>query len=87
MAEELNSKQQDSIKLFEYDTWEKNGGEKAREYGIMAVPSIFVSGKAIPQKILIDGAPSREELLDAIEMANGRKKLEKQEGFLEKMLG
>lgn len=76
---------ENTIDLLQFDTWSDEGASKAREYGIMAVPSIFVSGKGIPQKVLLEGAPSKQDLLEAIEMAEGKKSVEKKKNFLEKL--
>lgn len=83
---ELNLKKK-PIELGEYDTYTLEGHEKAKDYGVQVVPSIFVSGSGIKEKILIEGGPSKEELLEAIEMAEGRRKAEKKKGFWEKLFG
>ncbi len=85
--EELNSAKPDSLQLDEYDTFTGSGSAKARECDVTGVPSIFVSGSAIAQKILIEGAPSKEELLQAIEMAEGKRSIERPKGFFEKLFG
>lgn len=85
--EELNSAKPDSLQLAEYDTFTEEGSTKAREYEVAGVPSIFVSGSAIAQKVLIEGAPSKEELLQAIEMAQGKRSIEKPKAFFEKLFG
>lgn len=85
VVEEASS-QEEKIDLQQFDTWSEEGGAKAAEYGVTAVPSIFVSGKGIPQKVFLEGAPSKQDLLEAIEMAGGKRSVEKPKGFLEKLL-
>ncbi len=75
------------VELREYDTWEETGQAKAREYGIMAVPSIIVSGAGINEKILVEGAPSKKDLLAAIEMAEGKRSIEKKKSFWGNLFG
>ena len=84
---ELNNQKENSVEFEEYDTYTETGGSKASEYGIMAVPSIYVSGSAIKEKILFEGAPAKKDLLAAVEMADGKRALEKPKSFWKKLFG
>jgi len=87
VAAQLNAQKQGAVEIVEYDTFTPQGSAKASEYGVTHVPTLFISGSGIPQKILLDDAPTQKDLLDAIEMAQGTKKIERKKGFFERLLG
>ena len=72
------------LTIEEVSTASPNGNRLAKKHGIMSVPTTIVIGKA-SENIGFRGAPSRQSLLKAINIAKGIEKFEEKVGFLENL--
>ena len=75
-------KERDDVYVVEHNIWGE-GKTKAEEFGINAVPTIFVSGSGHNEILAFKGEPSKARLLEAIEISLGIKKVKKKK-FLNK---
>jgi small redox-active disulfide protein 1 len=72
-AKELVRKVSKELKINakEYSTATKEGSRKANSYGIMSVPTIIIKGSK--EIIGLRGTPSREKLIESLDIADGLK--------------
>ena len=70
-AKELVRKVSKELKINakEFSTATKEGSRKANSYGIMSVPTIIIKGTK--EVIGLRGTPSRERLIESLEVADG----------------
>jgi len=79
-------KERDDVKVTELSTATPHGHRKAKQLGVMAVPTIFVKGPAYPQDIGFKGLPSKKGLLKAIDISLGKAEWEEKKGFLKSII-
>ena len=79
-------KERNDVKVTELNTATPHGHRKAKQLGVMAVPTIFVKGPAYPQDIGFKGLPSKKGLLKAIDISLGKAEWEEKKGFLKSII-
>ena len=79
-------KERDDVKVIELSTATPHGHRKAKQLGVMALPTIFVKGPAYPQDIGFKGLPSKKGLLKAIDISLGKAEWEEKKGFLKSII-
>lgn len=79
-------KERDDVKVTELSTATPHGHRKAKQLGVIALPTIFVRGPAYPQDIGFKGLPSKKGLLKAIDISLGLAKWEEKKGFLKSII-
>jgi len=79
-------KERDDVKVTELSTATPHGYRKAKQLGVMALPTIFVKGPAYPQDIGFKGLPSKKGLLKAIDISLGKAEWEEKKGFLKSIV-
>jgi len=79
-------KERDDVRVVETSTATGYGQKRAKQLGIMAVPSVFVSGPAYAEHIGFKGLPSKKGLLKAIDISLGLAMWEEKKGFFEKLI-
>lgn len=78
-------KEREDVEVIEYNIWAE-GKSKAEEFGINAVPTIFVSGPKHNEILAFRGEPSKARLIEAIDISLGIKKIN-EKGILSKVKG
>ena len=78
-------KKERNVKVIEVNTATPHGQEKAKQMGIMAVPTIFVKGPAYPQVIGLKGLPSKKGLLKVVDISLGIEEWEESKGFFKNL--
>jgi thioredoxin 1 len=63
---------------------------KMQEFQISSVPTIFIKGPGHGEILAMQGTPSKERLMELIDLSQGKKNLEevsKKKGFFESLFG
>ncbi len=79
-------KEREDVKDTELSTATPHVYRKAKQLGVMALPTIFVKGPAYPQDIGFKGLPSKKGLLKAIDISLGKAEWEEKKGFLKSIV-
>ena len=74
------SKERDDVIFEEYSSMTSIGRKEAAIQGITSVPTIFVKGPWHHETIAFRGTPSKERLISAIDITQGRKKIDELDG-------
>ena len=77
-------KERDDVKVIETSTATKQGSRRADLMNVMSVPTLFVKGPHF-DRIGFRGTPSKDKLLEAIDISLGLKEWEKPKTFVEKI--
>ena len=76
VAKEYNGK----VKVIETSTATGKGARRARKFGIMSVPTVFVSGPATMEILAHRGTPSTKRLKQMVNIALGIEDVQKNNG-------
>lgn len=86
IAKQIKKERGDYIKVVELSTATPSGQKKATQFGVMSVPTTFVTGPKSAEKIAFRGLPSKKGLLKAIDISLGLSEWEEPpKGFFKRL--
>jgi glutaredoxin len=89
VVKEIEGEREDFI-FREFNTFYPEGKERAKQFEVSSVPTIFVRGPGHDEILAITGTPSKGKLNELIDLSQGKKSLEevsKEKGFFESLFG